>query len=213
MAILDRTRKILWAKAGGRCSICGELLVTEQTDTDDPSVFGQEAHIISEAATGPRAGNLSDHDVYDNLILLCSKDHKRVDDQVGKYTSERLRQIKLDHEKWIAGLDKKSKIIQTESDQPDWVKRIKEQQKVVFYLEHRLDSLGIKMTGMDIQTGLVYITIQRPDMAPLSTEGAEALDQRARDVIAMVADYHRIPIYVNGLGIDGLFEPKSGLTQ
>jgi hypothetical protein len=78
--------------------------VTEGTDTDDPSVFGQEAHVISGATTGPRAGNLPDHDVYDNLILLCSKDHKRVDDQVGHYTPELLRQIKHDHEKWVTGL-------------------------------------------------------------------------------------------------------------
>lgn len=59
--------------------ICRVLLVTEGTDSDDPSVFGQEAHIISEAATGPRHAELPAYDVYDNLILLCSKDHKRVD--------------------------------------------------------------------------------------------------------------------------------------
>lgn len=108
MAISERTRKILWARAGGRCSICHVLLVTEGTDTDDPSVFGQEAHIISDAASGPRAGDLPDHDVYDNLILLCSKDHKRVDDQVGHYTPELLRQIKREHETWIAGLAENS---------------------------------------------------------------------------------------------------------
>ncbi len=43
-------------------------------------------------------------DSYDNLILLCSKDHKRVDDQVGHYTADRLRQIKLSHEQWIKSL-------------------------------------------------------------------------------------------------------------
>jgi 5-methylcytosine-specific restriction endonuclease McrA len=104
VAISERTRKILWAKAGGRCSICRVLLVTEGTDTDDPSVFGQEAHIISEAAAGPRAGDRPGHDAYDNLILLCSKDHKRIDDQVGHYTPELLRQIRRDHEEWVTGL-------------------------------------------------------------------------------------------------------------
>jgi 5-methylcytosine-specific restriction endonuclease McrA len=104
MAITDRTRKILWVKAGGRCSICQVQLVTEGTDTDDPSVFGEEAHIVGQSPNGPRAGNVPDVDSYANLILLCRKDHKRVDDQVGKYTVERLKEIKRQHEEWVASL-------------------------------------------------------------------------------------------------------------
>ena len=102
MAITDRTRKILWVKAGGRCSICQVLLVTEGTDTDDPSVFGEEAHIVGQSPNGPRAGNVSDVDSYTNLILLCRKHHKQVDDQVRKYTVERLKEIKRQHEEWVA---------------------------------------------------------------------------------------------------------------
>jgi hypothetical protein len=104
VAISDRTRKILWARAGGRCSICRELVVTEGTDTDDPSVFGQEAHIISEAPNGPRHADVFDYYAYDNLILLCSKDHKKVDDQVGYYTTARLKKIKQEHENWVASI-------------------------------------------------------------------------------------------------------------
>jgi hypothetical protein len=106
MAITDRTRKILWITAGGRCSVCRILLVTEGTDTDDPSVFGEEAHIVARARNGPRAGDVADLDSYDNLILLCSKDHKRVDDQVGYYTVNRLKEIKQKHEEWVASLGK-----------------------------------------------------------------------------------------------------------
>ena len=104
MAISDRTRKILWARAGGRCSICRTILVAEGTETDDPSVLGEEAHIISAAPNGPRTGDLPDHDVYGNLILLCRQDHKRIDDQVARYTVALLSTIKHDHERWIAGL-------------------------------------------------------------------------------------------------------------
>lgn len=102
MAISDRTRKILWARAGGRCSKCRISLVTEGTDTDDPSVIGEEAHIISEAPSGPRYAYLPDYDVYDNLILLCGNDHKPADDQWRHYTVEKLRQIKSEHEAWVA---------------------------------------------------------------------------------------------------------------
>jgi len=104
MAITDRTRKILWVKAGGRCSICHVQLVTEGTDTDDPSVFGEEAHIVGQSPNGPRAGVISDVDSYTNLILLCRKHHKQVDDQVGYYTVERLKEIKRRHEEWVASL-------------------------------------------------------------------------------------------------------------
>jgi hypothetical protein len=108
MPITERTRKILWATAGSRCSICRVLLVTEGTDTDDPSVFGEEAHIVGQSPNGPRAGNIPDVDSHTNLILLCRKDHKRVDDQVGKYTVERLKEIKRQHEKWVVSQDETS---------------------------------------------------------------------------------------------------------
>ncbi|MGH3219634.1 MAG: HNH endonuclease [Streptosporangiaceae bacterium] len=108
MPITDRTRKILWARAGGRCSICQDLLVTEGTDTDDPSVFGEESHIVGQSPKGPRASDIADVDGYDNLILLCRKHHKQIDDQVGYYTVERLREIKRTHEEWVASLGEAS---------------------------------------------------------------------------------------------------------
>jgi hypothetical protein len=98
----DRTRKILWAGAGGRCSKCRVPLVTEGTDTDDPSVIGEEAHIISKQADGPRHTYLADYDVYDNLLLLCRNCHKPADDQWLHYTVEKLRLIKREHEAWVA---------------------------------------------------------------------------------------------------------------
>ncbi|HUB39990.1 MAG TPA: HNH endonuclease signature motif containing protein [Streptosporangiaceae bacterium] len=104
MPVSERTRKILWITAGGRCSICREQLATEKTETDDPSVFGQEAHIVAQGSTGPRAGPVDDVDGYENLILLCSKDHKRIDDQVGHFTVELLRKIKHEHEAWTRAI-------------------------------------------------------------------------------------------------------------
>jgi hypothetical protein len=101
MAISDRTRKTLWARAGGRCSLCRILLVTDSTGTDAASVFGQEAHIVAQSPGGPRAGQVAEVDSYDNLILLCSKDHKRVDDQPEFFTVAVLMAIKRGHEAWV----------------------------------------------------------------------------------------------------------------
>jgi hypothetical protein len=84
--------------------MCHVQLVTDGTSTDDPSVFGQEAHIVAQSTGGPRAGEVADVDGYGNLILLCSKCHKRIDDQVGHFTVQRLRVIKNKHEEWIRAL-------------------------------------------------------------------------------------------------------------
>jgi hypothetical protein len=99
VSISDKTRKTLWVKAGGRCSICQQQLVTDAEAADDePSIFGEECHIVARSPGGPRAGQIEDPDGYHNLVLLCRKHHKQVDDQPAHFTVERLRQIKRDHE-------------------------------------------------------------------------------------------------------------------
>ncbi|MGW0547300.1 HNH endonuclease [Streptomyces altiplanensis] len=103
MGISEKTRKILWVQAGGLCSICKEQVIIPGTTSDDPSVFGEEAHIVARSEGGPRAGGLTEDLInhHTNLILLCSKDHKRVDDQPNHFTVERLRRIKSEHETWV----------------------------------------------------------------------------------------------------------------
>jgi hypothetical protein len=80
VSISDKTRKTLWAKAGGRCSICQQQLVTDAEAADDePSVFGEECHIVARSPGGPRAGQIEDEDPdgYRNLILLCELCRRR----------------------------------------------------------------------------------------------------------------------------------------
>src|SRR5262249_50638182 len=75
------------------------------TSTDDESIVGDECHIISGASQGPRhAPNFPEDQIddADNLLVLCRVDHKRVDDQPGEYTVERLKRIKIEHEAWVA---------------------------------------------------------------------------------------------------------------
>lgn len=99
MAITDRNRKLLWARAHNACAICKCSLIQDATDSDSASIVGDEAHIISASATGPRGGHpCNDHDGYDNLILLCKIHHKIVDDQPLTYTIDRLLEIKRAHE-------------------------------------------------------------------------------------------------------------------
>jgi hypothetical protein len=103
MSITDKTRKTLWAKSGNRCLLCRIELVQNTDGVMENVIIGEECHIISVFDKGPR-GDVQysgDFDGYDNLILLCANDHKRVDELTDIYTVESLRLFKVIHETWV----------------------------------------------------------------------------------------------------------------
>jgi hypothetical protein len=123
MAITEKTRKLLWGRAGNRCAMFRCKLAIDATETDPDSIVGDECHIVSGQQFGPRYDSNFPADKLDeaeNLILLCKVHHKLVDDQTETYTADVLRTLKANHEKWVAEkLDK-------EDVKPIRVKRIKE---------------------------------------------------------------------------------------
>ncbi|WP_263840622.1 HNH endonuclease [Salinibacter sp.] len=83
---------------------CKQPLIEDETRTDDPSVIGEEAHIVARKQDGPRGNSeltSEERDRFDNLILLCRNHHKTIDDQVEKYTVKRLKSIKKKHFAWV----------------------------------------------------------------------------------------------------------------
>lgn len=101
MAILEKTRKMLWAKSGNRCAICKSELITKQ-ETDSTLNIGEECHIISSKPKGPRhKQNLNDYDTFDNLILLCRNHHREIDTLIDAFPEEILRYMKQNHENWV----------------------------------------------------------------------------------------------------------------
>ena len=104
MPITTRDRKLLWARAGGVCTLCKSRLTEDAKGGDRDVVLGEEAHIVSEEPNGPRFRPMpaKEVDAYANLMLLCSSDHKIVDEQVTYYTEQRLLELKLKHEQWVA---------------------------------------------------------------------------------------------------------------
>ena len=101
MAILDKTRKKLWAKSGNRCAICKTELFSKKKKENETNI-GEECHIISSKINGPRfKSGIENYDLYSNLILLCRNHHKKVDDLTVTYIEELLRSIKLTHENWV----------------------------------------------------------------------------------------------------------------
>ncbi|MFT4300385.1 MAG: hypothetical protein QM579_01395 [Desulfovibrio sp.] len=97
MAISVKTRKLLWARSGGRCAACSKKITASVGGND--LLAGNECHINSRKPFGPRyeAGR-KDIDSYDNLIVLCSCCHDIVDKAVKYYTKERLIDMKKAHE-------------------------------------------------------------------------------------------------------------------
>lgn len=69
------------------------------------TTVGEIAHIVAKSLDGPRGRNplpVEERDDYNNLILLCPTHHKIVDDNEGDWPVEVLKQLKEDHEKWVA---------------------------------------------------------------------------------------------------------------
>ena len=103
-AVPQHTRLKLWIKAAGRCQFrgCNEPVWRNNLTLNDGN-FGEVCHIIASSEDGPR-GN--DESVglridYSNLMLLCQRCHKAIDDNPDGYPVGLLRQWKREHEKRI----------------------------------------------------------------------------------------------------------------
>jgi hypothetical protein len=100
MATSSLDIKRLWGRAAGRCSRsgCNEDL-TRLGEQGEGYIVGEMAHIIAQAADGPRGNGLGGDDSYGNLILLCPTHHREVDKAPnGTFSAELLLQWKEIHE-------------------------------------------------------------------------------------------------------------------
>jgi hypothetical protein len=96
----DRTRLLLFVRAGGRCEFdgCNAYLIQHHLTRADGN-FAQMAHIWAFSDGGPRAKpSAAEKHAASNLMLLCGPCHKLVDDDPKRYTDDVLRQHKKAHE-------------------------------------------------------------------------------------------------------------------
>jgi DNA-directed RNA polymerase subunit RPC12/RpoP len=107
MSMSAHDRKILWTKAGNRCSYhygqghCDEELV--KLINGKFVLVGDECHIVGEKTGSPRyVADFPQIDSYKNRILMCKKHHKIIDDNESVYTIELLSKMKQLHEESIA---------------------------------------------------------------------------------------------------------------
>jgi hypothetical protein len=105
MAISEVDAKILWAKAGGRCSYpeCNIDLIPLLEESGNV-ILGEMAHIIAHRPDGPRgqAGDRENIDQYPNLILLCPTHHTMIDKGSKDFPPASLRSWKSLHENRIS---------------------------------------------------------------------------------------------------------------
>lgn len=109
MAITEKTIKLLWANAAGRCSFtgCEERLTIEQAANAAPYTLGEMAHIKGEKAGSNRydkSQTTHERDSYENLILLCPNHHTLIDkpENEGIYSDDVLTKMKITHEKNVS---------------------------------------------------------------------------------------------------------------
>ena len=109
-SVSRKTTLLLWVRAGGRCEFdgCNEYLFRHHVTLDDVNL-AELAHIVAFKPDGPRGndqGRPGDIHAPENLMLLCQRCHKLIDDQdTGKrYTRAALQQYKREHEERILRL-------------------------------------------------------------------------------------------------------------
>ncbi len=105
MAITQKSIKILWSAAGGRCAFpgCWERLCYHEAEEAAPYTLGEMAHICGERPEANRHdANQTNvqRDDYQNLILLCPTHHTLIDRKENEavYTIEILREMRAEHE-------------------------------------------------------------------------------------------------------------------
>ena len=99
-----KVRYLIWAKAAGRCQFNGCNKTLYQDDhTQIEMNFADVAHIIGQGEKGPRSYKTSDieeryvNDI-SNLMLVCPKHHKLIDQKPSTYPEDLLRKMKRAHE-------------------------------------------------------------------------------------------------------------------
>ncbi|GAO70606.1 HNH endonuclease [Comamonas sp. E6] len=121
MAVSDKSIKLLWSNAAGRCSFpgCNTRLSVEQAADTAPYTLGEMAHIKGKNPGSSRYDDKQkddERDLYQNLILLCPNHHTEIDkpENEKKYFVEWLIEAKSSHEKWVISMLAVEKVLTIE---------------------------------------------------------------------------------------------------
>lgn len=103
----QKTQRALWARAAGRCQYrgCNCELIGELLSGKEDKMFGFVAHIVADSPNGAR-GHLTRSALLakdiSNLMLLCAKHHRLIDDEAPlNHPEELLSRMKNEHEQRV----------------------------------------------------------------------------------------------------------------
>jgi hypothetical protein len=112
----------LWLRSGGRCEFdgCNDILWRDGLTMHDMNA-AYVAHIVADSPDGPRGDAVRSSELateFSNLMLLCDKHHRQIDDpnRLTEFSETRLLSMKRQHEERIELLtsiapDKKSEVL------------------------------------------------------------------------------------------------------
>ena len=100
------TRIVIWTRSGGRCNFpgCNEYLLDDFIAGRENKNYGLIAHIIAETPGGPRGDPVRSPELADdpsNLMMMCYKHHKTIDDEEDRYPEQLLLDMKAGHEERV----------------------------------------------------------------------------------------------------------------
>lgn len=118
MKISERSIKILWSAAGGRCSFenCWTRLCFPDSGDFGAQVIGEMAHIKGAKPTSnrydPEQTEAARHD-YLNLFLVCPTCHTRIDhkENEARFSVRVLEEMKKEHEARVLSLLERNSIL------------------------------------------------------------------------------------------------------
>jgi len=103
-SIPETVKLQLWVRSAGRCEFkgCNTPVWRNELTLSDGN-FAEVAHIIGSSKDGPRGTDQSEElqTDFSNLMLLCQRCHKEIDDHPEKYPIDLLRNWKQEHENRI----------------------------------------------------------------------------------------------------------------
>lgn len=146
MAIGLADAKMLWGRAGGRCSNPECRADLTRTKENHLVLIGEMAHLIAQSADGPRGTAGGGPDTYGNLVLLCPNCHTTIDKAPELYPAEVLKAWKLGREREVEQAGQEE-LFQSFSDLKRQVATLLAQNRAIF------DSVGPRSRIAEIDPG------------------------------------------------------------
>lgn len=172
-------RERVWGRSAARCVLCAKWLIDEREHWHAIPT-GQIAHNVAaengvKAPRGDSPLDSKERATEENLLLLCSDCHRRIDspEYVDKYTVQFLTEKKNEHERWVRDVTNFARL------RPAIVVRMTSQVRGTFspaskeHVGEALRQAGLTGMHADSRTGLFDISARHDENDDWAWDAAE----------------------------------------